>query len=55
MWYYKVERRNDMEARLIASAWADFSWKAIQHIEDPVLKHKLTKSWEDFSKKHPLV
>lgn len=40
-----------MDKRLIANAWADFTWKVIQHIECPVHKHKLTKDWENFAEK----
>jgi hypothetical protein len=40
-----------MDKRLIDNAWADFSWKIIQHIECPVHKHKLTKDWENFAEK----
>ena len=40
-----------MEQKLISSAWADFSWKVIQHIECPIHRHNMTKTWENFAKK----
>ena len=40
-----------MEQKLISSAWAVFSWKVIQHIECPIHRHNMTKTWENFAKK----